>query len=1068
MIRLLVRRAGASWPLLAAVVAVVAVGATLLGVSARLLTVSADSALTIGMSRVTPEDAEVVAYLSDIESANGAKATAITQELLRDSLSPLGPPTLQTRVSSTMRMLEGYGGQPQVGYLSGLGDLSKAARLVEGTWPRQTTGPVQTVVLESTAKALKLKPGSRVHLGKQISTGDRDPVESLDLLVTGVVAPLPHAGWDRDPLQAAGFQGSLQLGFPYPFRGFGPFLVDLPTLWGTGVMLDRLQVDANPDLNPGSGRLTGTHLDAVEARTSTADGRLDAALGDLVKNERVASDLPFTLARAHTQAAVTRSTVLVVVLLGTLLTAAALALAGRLVIRSRTTQTALFSALGASRAQLISLAAGEALGLALIAAVIAVPASSFGHSALTHLPALSDAGLAAAPGVNLTQVLVLLAGALGLATVLLLPAVQTDPAALPSGREGPGLLVRSGADLALLVLAGVGYWQLRVQPAAESGVDLVRILAPGLFLLAGAALMVRLTALPLRLADRLGRRSTRLVLPLAAFEAARRPQAVAAALLLVLASASGTFGLAFAATWQQSQADQADLSVGTDLAVKLSGSVQSGQGQALAAATGGTVSRVLQQNVPVGQYLGGSGEAPHLVALNTRDAGTLLRGRLPDGLTWEQVGARLAPKKPVTGIQSATDGELALIAQGSTSEGPALQAVPRLTIEDADGLQTFCDLPKLELDGKEHEVRGCGPLPTGARVVMAVFDLQFDPATAPPLGEGIGFATADLTFRFPGVRQDVGGWTATALNQASGARVTDVQGGVRRKGTDAVLSISAQVPLNDLSYAVAEIGLTGFDPPGPIPVAVSQQFADVLGAKPGKQMDVQVGSSTVQVEVASVVPDIPSAPGQATMLADIGTLNRTLVPPDDGTTHGNPWGVGGPPPPDPPHQAQDLGLGVVTTRDEVYQQDRRGPLRVGLPAALIMLIPATLLLALGGLIMHVVSDLRVRAMEVTRLRALGLDRRTVTGLLLAQHGGLLGLLLIAGAAVGALATGLVGPLLVRSDLGAEPVPAALAEWPWRNEILLLGGLLVAALIVIRVVSGIQVRSGDVRARRAAR
>jgi hypothetical protein len=276
------------------------------------------------------------------------------------------------------------------------------------------------------------------------------------------------------------------------------------------------------------------------------------------------------------------------------------------------------------------------------------------------------------------------------------------------------------------------------------------------------------------------------------------------------------------------------------------------------------------------------------------------------------------------------------------------------------------------------------------------------------------------------------------------------------------------VPLNDLTYVSAEIALTGFDPPKVIPVAVSQQFADVLGASPGKQMDVQVGASTVRVQVISVVPAVPSEPGQATMLADIGTLGRALIAQDDWTALGNAWWVGRPRQPDAAPKAQDLGLGVVTTRDEVYQQDRRGPLRVGLPAALIMLIPATLLLALGGLIMHVVSDLRVRAMEVTRLRALGLSRSTATGLLLAQHGGLLGLQLLAGTAVGALATGVIAPLLVRSDLGAEPVPAALARWPWRNESLLVAGLALAALITIQVVVRIQVRAGDARARRAAR
>src|SRR5689334_3195931 len=111
MIRLLVRRAGASWPLLAAVVLVVAVGATLLGISARLLTVSADDALSVGMSRAEPEDAEVIAYISDVGPGNGAEVDQITGKMLTEALSPLGQASIGTRASSTMRALEGRGSQ---------------------------------------------------------------------------------------------------------------------------------------------------------------------------------------------------------------------------------------------------------------------------------------------------------------------------------------------------------------------------------------------------------------------------------------------------------------------------------------------------------------------------------------------------------------------------------------------------------------------------------------------------------------------------------------------------------------------------------------------------------------------------------------------------------------------------------------------------------------------------------------------------------------------------------------------------------------------------------------------
>ncbi|MBT0769586.1 ABC transporter permease [Kineosporia sp. J2-2] len=1049
MLRLLVRRARASWPLLAAVVAVVTVGATLLGVSARLLTVSADRALTVGLSRADPQDAEVIAYLSDLTNENAQQAAELTQNLLGDAVSPLGPGVSRVRASSTMRRVEDRGNTPQAAYLTGLDDLTAAARLIEGAWPSTTaTGPLQTVVLESTARAMRLEPGSRVHLGAQVAAGDRDRVDSTDLLVTGIVAPLPEAGWDRDPLAAAGSEAALRLGFHTTFRAYGPFVTDLPTLWRSGLMLDRMQVATAPDLtNP-----PGAALDQVVTRLATADRRLGDQLEGLTENQRVASGLPATLARARTQQAVTRSTVLVVVLLGTLLTATALALAGRLVTRSRGTQTALLSTLGAGRGQLLLLAVGEALGLALVASVIAVPASSLVHAALTHLPALEQAGLAAGPGVSPAQVAVILAGAVVLALVLLLPVLQADPARVEGTRGGAGVLVRSGADLALVALAAVGWWQLRVQPVSGEGVDLVRILAPGVFLLAGSALTVRLTGLPLRLADRLARRSTRLVLPLAAFEAARRPQATAAALLLVLAVAAGTFGLAFGATWQRSQADQADLVVGTDVSVALAGSVQTGQGPALAAATGGTVSPVLDRDVPVGQWIGGAGDPPHLVALDASQAGTLLRGRLP-GASWEQIGAGLtAGSATVSSVVLGGQGTVEM--SGTADAGPPMLVTPRLVIEDGSGVRSACVLPTVLLDGTTHELGLCDALPEGARVVAMTVDAGLDPATAPPADEVTpGNARLELSFRIPG-SADGGEWTASNYGGETGARVSGVSGEVESSGDGVVLELTATVPVIDLAYADGRLVMTGFEPPEVVPVAVSQEFADVLGAAPGDRFDVSFGLSSVPVRVTAVVPDVPSAPGRGAMLADIDTLGRALIARGDLAAPGNTWWVARA---TDPGAVRTLGLGKVTTRDAVYQELSKGPLRAGVPAALFLLVPAVLLLALGGLTLHIVSDLRVRAGQTDRLRALGLPRRTVRGLLLAQHGGLLVLLVAAGAVVGAVATRLVGPLLIRSDLGAPPIPGPLVVWPWFPETVLVFGLLAACLVVVRAVAQAQVR-----------
>ncbi len=145
---------------------------------------------------------------------------------------------------------------------------------------------------------------------------------------------------------------------------------------------------------------------------------------------------------------------------------------------------------------------------------------------------------------------------------------------------------------------------------------------------------------------------------------------------------------------------------------------------------------------------------------------------------------------------------------------------------------------------------------------------------------------------------------------------------------------------------------------------------------------------------------------------------------------------------------------------EVRHQLSSGPLRVGVPASLLVLVPAVILLALAGTVMHVTSDVEARAVEIARLRGLGLTRRTILGGLLVQHGGLLLLLLGCGAGVGLLTSFAVAPLLVRSEQGAEPVPIALASWPWFGETALLGVLLLAGIAAVALVVTIQLRRAD--------
>ncbi|MEU4428743.1 hypothetical protein AB0F81_49725 [Actinoplanes sp. NPDC024001] len=443
MLTLLAGRARAQWPLLAALLAVVTVGATLLGVCALLVTRTAEQALEVAASRAAPEDVEVTAYTVTMSGADARSVADDTRELLTSTLAPF-PAVTAARASSVMRSLPGDGAE-SVAYLSGVEGLPQRADLVTGRWPG---GPLETVVLEPTARLLGLAPGSRVRLGPEKA---RDPAPAMEVTVVGVVRPLPGTGWDRDPLAGAGYDLAYVAGGALrPARAFGPFLLDFGALLDSRSAISQLEITARPDLSAPDRRDLATVTESVLG----ADRRLARILGDRVQIERVASRLPAELLSAREQQQVINGAVLAIAVLGVVLTATALALAGRLTADVRAGETALLAAMGTGRGRLAVNAVAEAVVLTAVAAALAIPASAVLHAALSHLPPMAGAGLATSPGVTTGQVLAVLAGALVLAVLLVVLALRPAPVAGDRGRRE--LLARSGADLLLLALAAGG------------------------------------------------------------------------------------------------------------------------------------------------------------------------------------------------------------------------------------------------------------------------------------------------------------------------------------------------------------------------------------------------------------------------------------------------------------------------------------------------------------------------------------------------------------------------------------------------------------------------------------
>ena len=693
-----------------------------------------------------------------------------------------------------------------------------------------------------------------------------------------------------------------------------------------------------------------------------------------------------------------------------------------------------------------------------MATLLAVPIAAFAHSAVTHLPAMAAAGLSQGPTVTLGLVLTEIASAVLLALALAVPMVGS---ARPGARVAR--VARSGVGVLVVVIAIAAWWQLHSQPPTATTDDATLILAPVICVVAVTVAAVRLAPLLLGVAARIATRSTALVLPLATSQAARRPYAGAALVLLAMSAASATFGLAVQATWERSQHDQAAMRVGTDLAFALSTPATDREAAEIVRSTTGlTTSAVVDRPLALGQYVG-SGDtdsAPVLVAADSRQAGALLRGRLDDGRTWSDIGDLLAPGPALVGVPLSSEG---VTVKGTAPRGVQVEVVPTLLVQDASGFRRSVTGGAVPLDGRSHALRQLGSL-KGAHLVATKLTLSGGAAS------GTADVTVDVTVR------SAKATTGTANRspqdwkvQILGAPDTPVAGSsieLKSSASATTLRTTAQLDLGYLSYADGELLATGFSRPIAVPVAVSQRLADVVGTKVGGGITATVEGVPVQLEIVAIVPTVPSAPGGVAVLADADTLSRSLIAAGHLEPVVDAWWVADPTP-ETTRALDRLDLGETTTRAEVAAQLERGPLRAMVPAALVLLVVAASLLLLGGAALVVGADRPARSAEVARLRALGLTRREVTRLVLIEHGILLGLLVLAGALVGVVASVALGSSLVRSDVGVAPVPSAVLVWPWSLEAAVVAGALAGCLLIATVITLVVVRRSGPAQLRAA-
>ncbi|MFD8963838.1 FtsX-like permease family protein [Streptomyces sp. NPDC059568] len=436
-------------------------------------------------------------------------------------------------------------------------------------------GSIPVALPEEAARRLELAPGARITLTDRLADDRRPTVR-----ITGVY----KATDPTDPywrLDALGGRGVREV----DFTTYGPLLTDASVLASGRVSRSATGWLAAADYRG----ITTDRIDALRTASAQVPERLreDPALG---RGATVSTALPSLLDRTERELLVARSTLVIVALQLLLLAGYTLLLVARSLGTERAGETGLLRARGASRARLAALAATEALLLALPAALCAPLLAGPLTGLLARPSALGDDGSGA--GTRLGDLpawpvwLVSAAVALCCAAVIVLPALAgTAGAGESSGTGGRAAAlpapVRAGADVGLLLVAALAYWQLDRQTGTGTGagagtgagtgalgIDPLLVAAPALALLAGTVLTLRLLPPLGRLAERRAARSRGLPGALAAHRLGRRSlRGAGPALLLVLAVATGLLALGQSASWDRSQRDQADFATGASVRV---------------------------------------------------------------------------------------------------------------------------------------------------------------------------------------------------------------------------------------------------------------------------------------------------------------------------------------------------------------------------------------------------------------------------------------------------------------------------------------------------------------------
>ena len=869
------------------------------------------------------------------------------------------------------------------------------------------------------------------------------------------------------------------------FTTYGPLAV-APPAFSTGTLaVGSGSWVAQPDM----ARLPDGQLGGIAARVS----RLDQALqqSSTLPSLTPVTSLPAVLDGTQSDLAVARSLLAICAVLVALLAGAALLVVARLLAVQREGESAMLTARGAARGQLARLALAEALPLCAAAAT----AGGLAGLALAWLLAGTTTGATTGAGSVAVAVssawpatAVVAAGAVVIMLVPVLRPVTPGAARARRGRSAAiGGVLRAGGDVALIVLAVLAGWELRRYSAVSAGisggygVDPVLVIAPALALAGGTVAALRLLPAGGKAGDRLAARGRRLTAALASWQISRQPvRQGGAALLVVLAVATGALVIAQRQSSLRSDDDQAAFAAGANVRVTPAAPLTSAQAAALVTAPG------VRRAMPVA-VLPATTTSSETIALDARQAAdvTLLRADQSSEPP-SRLFAAIAPAGPAAGLP--LPGRPARIRL-TVQIGPAALApvVVDLTAEDADGDAYQIPAGTLAADGRPHTltaaitggavyplrltaVTASYTLPATRLAGAAVFTVDSVAASrpVPPGGPG-GSAPPASAAAFPGTALDR--WRAVASSsELAGVRAT-FPGPVGPSGmpgaTSAATAGGARMVTFSPGYGQTNSGIPGSpllpiggqltltatgDSAAAMPGVATRQFLAANTTSVGSTVSADVNGASVEVKIVAAVTAFPTVTqGGGALIVDLATMQDVLaaqsLPPAQATQWWLATARGQP----PPGLAARLPAGTAVTSSAQLTAALRGDPVAAVPRqGLLAVAIAAVVLAITGFCVSIATGVRQRRAENALLAALGVAPAAAARQLCLEKLMLSVPAALAGLALGAVLAELLVPAITLTTSATAPVPPVLIEFGWPQTV----ALAVAVAVVPVLAAGL--------------